>query len=49
MKTIYAICGASAIIWAILFWTGILEPSAFVTGCYAFGWACVCIAETLRW
>lgn len=48
MKTIYAICGASGIIWGILYWTGVLEAGAVVTGCYVFGWACMCLAEALR-
>lgn len=49
MKTVYAICGVISFVWAILYWVGFLEPSAFVTGCYAFGWACMLIVEALRW
>ena len=48
MKTVYAICGASGIVCAVLYWAGGLEVSAAVAGCYAFGWACMCVAEALR-
>ena len=48
MKTVYVIYGVSGIICAILYWTGGLEVSAAITGCYAFSWACMCLAEALR-
>ena len=48
MKIVYAICGAIGICCAVLCWTGGLEVNATVAGCYAFGWAGMCITEALR-
>lgn len=48
MKNFYAICGIIGIICAIMYWTGDLEISNVVVGCYVFGWSCMCIAEALR-
>ena len=48
VKTVYAIYGASGIVCAIVYWTGNLEVSAAIAGCYAFSWGCMCVAEALR-
>lgn len=48
MKTIYTICGLSAIVFGIMYWCGILEPDAVTLGCYAVGFGCMACGEALR-